>query len=125
MIEGSIVALVTPLSPDGSVDYRALAALVEWHIASGTNAIVAVGTTGESATCTREEKKSGAEAKTTKKTLCLGWLIVPEARWWVQVYERLDGPAAEVIEPSRVETVDADRRPEIDEISMDAHRNSV
>lgn len=55
MIEGSIVALVTPLSRDGSVDYQTLAALVEWHVASGTNAIVAVGTTGESATLTVEE----------------------------------------------------------------------
>jgi 4-hydroxy-tetrahydrodipicolinate synthase len=55
MIEGSIVALVTPLAEDGSVDYPALEALMEWHIASGTNAIVAVGTTGESATLTVEE----------------------------------------------------------------------
>lgn len=55
MIEGSIVALVTPMARDGSVDYPALAALVEWHIASGTNAIVAVGTTGESATLDVDE----------------------------------------------------------------------
>lgn len=50
MISGSIVALVTPMTLDGAVDYPALTALVEWHIASGTSAIVAVGTTGESAT---------------------------------------------------------------------------
>jgi len=55
MIEGSIVALVTPMDRDGGVDYPALSALVEWHIASGTNAIVAVGTTGESATLTVDE----------------------------------------------------------------------
>lgn len=55
MIEGSIVALVTPMAPDGSVDYQALAKLVEWHIGSGTNAIVAVGTTGESATLSVDE----------------------------------------------------------------------
>ena len=55
MIEGSIVALVTPMALDGSVDYQSLAALVEWHVASGTNAIVAVGTTGESATLSVEE----------------------------------------------------------------------
>ncbi len=55
MIEGSIVALVTPMVSDGSVDYAALARLVDWHIASGTNAIVAVGTTGESATLSVEE----------------------------------------------------------------------
>jgi 4-hydroxy-tetrahydrodipicolinate synthase len=50
MISGSIVALVTPMSADGAVDYAALRALVEWHIQEGTDGIVAVGTTGESAT---------------------------------------------------------------------------
>jgi 4-hydroxy-tetrahydrodipicolinate synthase len=55
MISGSIVALVTPMTADGAVDYPALGSLVEWHIASGTSAIVAVGTTGESATLSVEE----------------------------------------------------------------------
>lgn len=55
MITGSIVALVTPMDADGAVDYTALAALVDWHIASGTDAIVAVGTTGESPTLEIEE----------------------------------------------------------------------
>lgn len=50
MIKGSIVAIVTPMFPDGAVDWDSLSALVEWHIAEGTDAIVAVGTTGESAT---------------------------------------------------------------------------
>jgi len=50
MITGSMVALVTPMTTQGDVDWVALAELVEWHIAEGTNAIVAVGTTGESAT---------------------------------------------------------------------------
>jgi 4-hydroxy-tetrahydrodipicolinate synthase len=50
MISGSIVALVTPMSADGAVDYDALRALVDWHIQEGTDAIVAVGTTGESST---------------------------------------------------------------------------
>lgn len=45
-----MVALVTPMHPDSSVDYESLARLVEFHIASGTAAIVSVGTTGESAT---------------------------------------------------------------------------
>lgn len=48
--KGSIVALITPMSADGSIDWTALDSLIEWHIASGTNAIVSVGTTGESAT---------------------------------------------------------------------------
>jgi 4-hydroxy-tetrahydrodipicolinate synthase len=55
MISGSIVALVTPMSIEGTVDYPALSALVEWHVASGTSAIVAVGTTGESATLDVDE----------------------------------------------------------------------
>ena len=54
-IVGSIVALVTPMHEDGSVDYDTLRALVDWHIAEGTDCIVAVGTTGESATVNVEE----------------------------------------------------------------------
>jgi 4-hydroxy-tetrahydrodipicolinate synthase len=50
MITGSIVALVTPMSPDGDVDYASLQKLVQFHINNGTDAIVSVGTTGESAT---------------------------------------------------------------------------
>lgn len=50
MIVGSMVALVTPMTPVGAIDYVALKNLVEWHIEAGTQAIVAVGTTGESAT---------------------------------------------------------------------------
>lgn len=49
-LRGSIVALVTPMQADGAVDYAALDNLIEWHIANGTDAIVSVGTTGESAT---------------------------------------------------------------------------
>ncbi|MEQ9210933.1 MAG: 4-hydroxy-tetrahydrodipicolinate synthase, partial [Pseudomonadales bacterium] len=48
--EGSIVALVTPMHIDGSVDWEALRRLVEWHISQGTHGIVSVGTTGESPT---------------------------------------------------------------------------
>ena len=50
MIKGSIVAIVTPMHADGSLDYPGLNALIDWHIAEGTDAIVIVGTTGESAT---------------------------------------------------------------------------
>lgn len=55
MIRGSIVAMVTPFEADGSVDYAALKRLVDFHVESGTHAIVAVGTTGESATLTHAE----------------------------------------------------------------------
>lgn len=54
-IVGSIVALVTPMHEDGSVDDEALRALIDWHVAEGTDAIVAVGTTGESATLDMDE----------------------------------------------------------------------
>lgn len=50
MISGSIVALVTPMTSDGSLDWEALDELVEWHVEMGTQGIVPVGTTGESAT---------------------------------------------------------------------------
>ena len=52
--EGAMTALVTPMR-DGAVDYDALTQLVEWQIASGIDAIVAVGTTGESATLDVDE----------------------------------------------------------------------
>lgn len=61
-IHGSIVALVTPMLNDGSVDWDALKKLVEWHIAQGTHSIVAVGTTGESATLDVEEHAQVIEA---------------------------------------------------------------
>jgi 4-hydroxy-tetrahydrodipicolinate synthase len=55
MFSGSMVALVTPMRADGSIDSDSLHNLVEFHIESGTDAIVAVGTTGESATLTVAE----------------------------------------------------------------------
>jgi len=54
-LRGSIVALVTPMHEDGSVDYSALRQLVEWHVAEGTDCIGVVGTTGESPTVSVEE----------------------------------------------------------------------
>jgi 4-hydroxy-tetrahydrodipicolinate synthase len=55
MIQGSLVAIVTPMKADGSVDDDAMRRLVEWHVEQGTDAIVAVGTTGESATLDEAE----------------------------------------------------------------------
>jgi 4-hydroxy-tetrahydrodipicolinate synthase len=55
MIKGSIVAIVTPMHADGSLDFPGLNKLIDWHIAEGTDGIVIVGTTGESATVTVEE----------------------------------------------------------------------
>jgi len=55
MLNGSLVAIVTPMFEDGSLDFASLEKLVEFHIAAGTAGIVAVGTTGESATVDVEE----------------------------------------------------------------------
>jgi 4-hydroxy-tetrahydrodipicolinate synthase len=55
MFRGSMVALVTPMTDDGAIDEKALESLIEFHIENGTDAIVAVGTTGESATLDEEE----------------------------------------------------------------------
>lgn len=54
-LKGSIVALVTPMHEDGSVDYPSLRKLIDWHIAEGTHCIGVVGTTGESPTVNVEE----------------------------------------------------------------------
>lgn len=56
MFHGSMVAIVTPMHENGEVDYDSLTKLIEWHIESGTDAIVACGTTGESATLSDKEK---------------------------------------------------------------------
>jgi len=55
MIQGSIVAIVTPMHEDGSLDLPGLRKLIDWHIAEGTDGIVIVGTTGESPTVSVEE----------------------------------------------------------------------
>ncbi len=56
MLRGSLVALVTPMHGDGSIDFQSLAGLVDFHVESGTRAIISVGTTGESATLTADEQ---------------------------------------------------------------------
>jgi len=54
-VRGSLVAIVTPMAEDGSLDLPGLRSLIDWHIAEGTNGIVVVGTTGESPTVDVEE----------------------------------------------------------------------
>ena len=50
MLSGSLVAIVTPMAPDGALDLQRLKSLIDWHVAEGTDGIVIVGTTGESPT---------------------------------------------------------------------------
>ncbi len=55
MITGSLVAIVTPMQDDGSLDFPRLRSLIDWHIAQGTDGVVVVGTTGESPTVNVDE----------------------------------------------------------------------
>jgi 4-hydroxy-tetrahydrodipicolinate synthase len=61
MFQGSMVALVTPMRADGSIDEDAFARLIEWQIAEGTHGIIPVGTTGESPTLSHDEHKRVVE----------------------------------------------------------------
>ena len=61
MFKGSLVALITPMRSDGSIDEKAYAELVDWQIKEGTHALVPVGTTGESPTLSHDEHKRVVE----------------------------------------------------------------
>ena len=61
MFKGSLVALITPMRPDGSLDEKAYSDFVEWQINEGTHGIVPVGTTGESPTLSHDEHKRVVE----------------------------------------------------------------
>jgi 4-hydroxy-tetrahydrodipicolinate synthase len=56
-VQGSLVAIVTPMRENGALDFEAFGALIDWHIAEGTDGIVVVGTTGESPTVDFEEHR--------------------------------------------------------------------
>ena len=62
MLTGSIVAIITPMHEDGRIHYEQFQRLIDWHVDNGTDAIVAVGTTGESATLSVDEKIAVIEA---------------------------------------------------------------
>jgi len=62
MFKGSLVAIVTPMQADGTVDFAALEKLIEFHVEAGTNGLVVAGTTGESATLTKTEHVAVIEA---------------------------------------------------------------
>ncbi len=66
MFSGSYVAVVTPMRPDGSIDFEAWARLIEWHVENGTRGLVVGGTTGESSTLLETElRELVAQARTT------------------------------------------------------------
>lgn len=62
MLKGSLVAMITPMREDGKIDFDQLNSLIDWHIENGTDGIVAVGTTGETATLSVDEHLSVIEA---------------------------------------------------------------
>src|SRR4051794_2877150 len=61
MFKGSLVALITPMREDGSIDEKAYAEFVDWQIKEGTHAVVPVGTTGESPTLSHDEHRRVVE----------------------------------------------------------------
>ena len=67
MIKGSIVALVTPMHKDGSLDEAALDSLIEWHLDSGTHGFVVGGTTGEASALSQAELVYLVEKPTRKQ----------------------------------------------------------
>ncbi len=105
MLSGSIVALVTPMAPDGRVHWQELDELIDWHIASGTNGIVPMGTTGESATLDVDEHLQVIEA-TVKKVAGrvpviagTGANSTSEAIHQTQAAEQLGADAALLVTP--------------------------
>lgn len=104
MFRGSLPALVTPFK-DGAVDFDALNALVEWHIAEGSNGLVPVGTTGESPTLSHDEHEAVIEAvvKAVKKRVPViagaGSNNTREAISLIQHAERVGADGALVVTP--------------------------
>lgn len=105
MISGSVVALVTPMAEDDSVDWDSLRALVEWHVEQGTNGIVAVGTSGESPTLDVEEH---VEVIRVVVEAAAGRLLViggtganstREAIEWTQAAKDVDADACLLVAP--------------------------
>ena len=104
-LRGSIVALVTPMRADGSVDNEALDKLVEFQIANGTNAIVAVGTTGESPTLSVTEHIGVVRrmVETTKGRIPViagtGANATSEAIEWTQMAKDVGADACLIVTP--------------------------
>ena len=105
MFQGSLVALVTPMTADGAVDNDALDRLVEFHIQGGTNGIVAVGTTGESPTLTVEEHISVIKrvVQTARKRIPViagtGANSTTEAIEWTKMAKDVGADAALLVTP--------------------------
>lgn len=105
MLSGSIVALVTPMRADGAVDFDALDRLVEFHVNNGTDGIVAVGTTGESATLDIDEHIGVIQRvvkKAAKRLTVIGGTganSTSEAIEWTQLAKGVGADACLLVTP--------------------------
>lgn len=105
MLRGSIVALITPFSEDGSVNNRKLEELIEWHIKQGTDAILVLGTTGESPSLSEEEKDQVVETaiRAARKRVPIiagsGSNNTREAKFQSMKYQEMGADAVLVITP--------------------------
>lgn len=88
MIVGSMVALVTPMHRDGSLDWQNLSSLVEWHMEQGTSALVVVGTTGEAATLNRDEYRELIDRIVAQVAGCLPVIAGTGANATAEAIER-------------------------------------
>ena len=79
-LRGSLVALVTPMTASGAIDWAALDGLVDWHLESGTHGIVPVGTTGESAHANSRRTKTSDRSRGAPG----GWPRAGGRRHWCQ-----------------------------------------
>src|SRR5690242_9997649 len=105
MFRGSFTALVTPFRPDGSLDEKGFADLVEWQIGEGTQGLVPVGTTGESPTLSHDEHRRVVEicVETAKGRVPViagaGSNNTTEAIALVQYAEKIGADAVLVVTP--------------------------
>lgn len=105
MIKGSIVALITPFNEDGSVNFDKLGEILEMHVEQGTDAILVLGTTGESSTMTHEEDDSVVEYTINKINHRLPVIVgagsnnTQVAKNYGMKYEKMGADALLVITP--------------------------
>ena len=73
---GSMVAIITPMHEDGSLDFETLGSLIDWHIESGTDAICVAGTTGEASTLSFDEHRKVSSLRSIAwRSAARSWLV--------------------------------------------------
>ena len=97
---GSLVAIVTPMRPDGAVDHSAWSRLVDFHLQNGTSGIVVGGTTGESVTITKRGKPVGELRPAAKRETRLTFGCMKHPAY------RFDDPFSPAVDPGEVHAND-------------------